>query len=60
MQESARLVLGYEPISKAAEANLLAYCSRVTENGPKDQHLFTEGVTKVFWDMLNEYRLLVK
>jgi hypothetical protein len=60
MQEHARLVLGYEPISPAAEAGLLAYCSRVTENGPKDQHIHTEGVTESFWKMLKEYQELLK
>lgn len=60
IQDTARLVLGYEPITQAAEANLLAYCNRVTENGPKDQHLFTEGVTSAFWKMLNEHRTLLK
>jgi len=60
MQEHARLVLGYEPISPAAEAGLLAYCNRVTENGPKDQHIHTEGVTAPFFPMIKEYQELLK
>lgn len=60
IRDTVLRVLGYEPITQAAEANLLAYCNRVTENGPKDQHLFTEGVTDVFWKMVKEHQTLLK
>lgn len=55
IQDHARLVLAYEPVSTAAQANLLAYCNRVTENGPKGRTLFTPGVADTFFKMLETH-----
>lgn len=59
IQETARLVLNYEPIGSGAEANLLAYCNRVIENGPRSQSKHTPGVADRFFTMLKAHQKLI-